>query len=274
MLPVLFDARIATVHVHLQSYTTLLAFGLIAGVALALAIAHARGLPLGRSAVVFTAAVVAAAFGARLLHVATFLPLFRDDPASALATGVSGLALYGGLTFAVIAAAMATRVLRVDLWRLSDAAAPGIALGIAIAKLGCFSAGCCHGYVTHGPLGVDFGLGSSAHAAQLLAGTVGLLGPVLPVLPVQLFEAAAALFVAVAAFVLGRRAPSGVAFLATAMGFSAARVVLQPLRWTEAGFGAPTWLYPALYAAVIVLSGVLAWRRVLSYARSSPPEST
>ncbi len=211
--------------------------------------------------------MAAVPLGARLLHVATFAPLFREDPAAALDSGASGLALYGGLTAAVIVAAVAARLLRVDLWRLADAAAPGIALGIAFAKVGCYCAGCCHGVATQGPLGVVFPLGSPAHGAQLLAGTAGILGPVPPVLPTQLFEVGAALVIGAVAFALGSRAPSGVAFLVTAAGFSAVRLALHPLRWIEDGFGAPGWLYPGIYVAVIVVCAVLAvWRYIGSRA--------
>ena len=41
-------------------------------------------------------------------------------------------------------------------WRLVDAFAPGLALGHAIGRVGCFAAGCCWGKETHAFWGVTF----------------------------------------------------------------------------------------------------------------------
>ncbi len=63
---------------------------------------------------------------------------------------------------------------------------PGLVLGHAFGRIGCFCAGCCFGARTDGPLGVSFPAGSAA--AQLWPG--GPNGSSLPVYPTQLFEAA------------------------------------------------------------------------------------
>lgn len=62
---------------------------------------------------------------------------------------------------------------------------PGIVLGHAFGRLGCFFGGCCYGKVTDSVFGVIFPEGSSA--AQQYPGPDGRS---LPVLPTQLFEAA------------------------------------------------------------------------------------
>jgi phosphatidylglycerol:prolipoprotein diacylglycerol transferase len=41
-------------------------------------------------------------------------------------------------------------------WRVADITAPGIALGQAIGRLGCLSAGCCYGKPTQLPWGITF----------------------------------------------------------------------------------------------------------------------
>ena len=48
-----------------------------------------------------------------------------------------------------------------------DAFAVPLAVGIAIGRLGCFHAGCCHGTPTTLPWGVDFGDGVARHPTQL-----------------------------------------------------------------------------------------------------------
>ena len=61
---------------------------------------------------------------------------------------------------------------------------PGLVLGHAFGRMGCFFGGCCFGGVTDGPFGVVFPAGSVA--AQTYPGENGAS---LPLYPTQLFEA-------------------------------------------------------------------------------------
>ncbi len=63
---------------------------------------------------------------------------------------------------------------------------PGLVIGHAFGRLGCFCAGCCYGARTDGIFGISFPDGSPA--ANQYPG--GLNGSSLPVFPTQLFEAA------------------------------------------------------------------------------------
>lgn len=257
----------------LDAYGTMLRLGAVAGIALALLLARSRGLPVARSFAVLTAAAVSVPLGARVLSALTEPGLFAEEPGLLTSTSLRGFALYGGLALAAVVGALGARVARVDLWRLADAAAPGIALGLVAARLGCYCEGCCHGIETSGPLGVVFPLGSPVHAVQMLDGTTGLLGPIHPVLPTQLFEATGAALFGVLALWLGRHSASGVGFLTLAAGFSAVRWAVLPLRWIGPTFAAPDWFYPALYAAVVLVCGVLVIVRVRA-GRAAPPSGS
>jgi len=48
------------------------------------------------------------------------------------------------------------RLKKRPLWKLADIAAPGLALGHSIGRLGCFFAGCCYGLKTDVPWAVTF----------------------------------------------------------------------------------------------------------------------
>ena len=190
---------------------------------------------------------------------------------------------------ASVAGVLAARLLRVDVWRLADAAAPAIGAGIVIMRLGCFANGCCFGKLTEGPTGVTFPPGSYAHFWELAHGYIKLFDVPLPVHPTQLYEAAGAL-VCVAVWAVVRRfsvpydvvsdmpsytsngtplrVPSGVPFLS----FVAAFAVVRALNWTlrvppdtltEPG------IYWPIYAATVVMCVALVVVRFV-VTRHSP----
>lgn len=61
-----------------------------------------------------------------------------------------GIVFYGGAIGGAIAAVLAywkiLRPLKISPWRVADAIAPGVAVGLFFGRLGCFLNGCCWGY--------------------------------------------------------------------------------------------------------------------------------
>lgn len=51
--------------------------------------------------------------------------------------------------------------------RLGNNIVPGVIVGIAIGRIGCFLRGCCYGVHTELPWGVDFGDGVLRHPTQI-----------------------------------------------------------------------------------------------------------
>ena len=101
-----------------------------------------------------------------------------------------GLAYYGGLAGGTLAVAILARRDRVPLRKLSDGAAPAVALGLLIGRVGCFLAGCCYGEVTTRAVGTRFPAWSPASEGQVRAGLLAHAGErSLPVHPTQLYEA-------------------------------------------------------------------------------------
>jgi phosphatidylglycerol:prolipoprotein diacylglycerol transferase len=226
-------------------------------------VAWRMGLPIARTALLLVCAAVAVPIGARLLYVLEYSSFFTGaDPLNPLEISTAHFSLMGGVLLAAVVTLAGVRLLRLDLWRTADALAPGLALGIAVMRAGCFCAGCCYGIVTHNPLGVVFPPGSAAHLMQIGSGTIGLFDRALPVYPTQLFELGGALAAAALAVAfLASRAPSGVPFLSAAALFVAVRWVVWPLRYYPDAFAGPRWMYPALYASVLALLAALAFAR-------------
>jgi len=257
MLPTLLDTRIAGVHVVVPAYGTLLAVAALATLVLAWWLARRRGIAPWRAAAFLGVTAGCVPIGARLLHVALNPSFYVRDPAAWLSTDPTGFALYGGLLLAAVAGALVARAARIDLWRMADATAPALGVGIAFARLGCFLNGCCYGAVTYGPLGVVFPVGSLPWWGQFANSRISMFSSALPVYPTQLFELAGALAGSVlAAWMIARRSQDGAAFLAFVAWFSAVRWADWLVRVPAASFSAPPWLYPALYATLI--AGCLA----------------
>ena len=67
-----------------------------------------------------------------------------------------GFTFYGGFLFGLGAGIFYVRKHKLDLWQISDLAAPGLALGIAFGRIGCFFSGDSFGKLTEVPWAVTF----------------------------------------------------------------------------------------------------------------------
>lgn len=152
MHPRLFDLGPFTIY----TYGVLLAAAFLLGLKLATTRARRRGLDPARILDLGIYIIVAAIAGGKLLLLVTDFRSFRANPADFLSLARSGGVFYGGLILAVLVAFWYMRRHRLPLWPTFDVFAPGIALGHAIGRAGCFMAGCCWGHATTLPWGVTF----------------------------------------------------------------------------------------------------------------------
>lgn len=153
MLPTLF--KLGPVAVH--SYGVMLMLGFIAGMLAARRQADRLGLPRELALDLGLWVLVGSVAGARLLFAALNWWSFRGDPMEVLYLWrVPGLSFHGGLLGGLLAGLLLARTRQVSFWALADLAAPGIALGYGITRIGCFLNGCCYGSPTSLPWGVRF----------------------------------------------------------------------------------------------------------------------
>jgi phosphatidylglycerol---prolipoprotein diacylglyceryl transferase len=108
----------------------------------------------------------------------------------------SGGVWYGGFLGGLLTGVFLIRRYRLPFWKVTDAFAPGVALGQAIGRQGCFAAGCCWGKPTTLPWGVEFG--ELAH--RITGVPVGV-----HLHPTQLYESAACVVIFLLLFTLHRR---------------------------------------------------------------------
>lgn len=278
MHPILFELAMPDgTSLEVTSYRAAYMAAVIVALAIAWVLARRDGLPARRSIAVLLTSAIALPVGARLWHAITNPEIYVSEPWRLWTLQASGHALFGGVFLASVAGVLATRLLRVDVWRLADVAAPALGAGIVVMRFGCFANGCCFGTLTDGPTGVTFPPGSYAHFWELAHGYIKLFEAPLPVHPTQLYEAAGALAcVVVWAGMRGLKVPSGVPFLS----FVAALAVVRALNWT---FRVPPdtltepGIYWPIYAATLVACVVLVVVRFVIARHShysAPSDST
>jgi phosphatidylglycerol:prolipoprotein diacylglycerol transferase len=172
--------------------------------------------------------------GARLAYVAEhWTAEFAGHPWRVVRIDQGGVMFYGGVAGATLALLLFVRRRGERLLEVADLVLAALPLGHAFGRLGCFLHGCCHGRVSPGPLAVAFPAGSPAWEVQCQA---GLVAPTalrsLPVVPTQLFEAAANLLLfVVLAFLYPRlRQRSGVVAALYFLFYPAIRFAIEPYR--------------------------------------------
>jgi phosphatidylglycerol:prolipoprotein diacylglycerol transferase len=145
-------------------------------------------------------------------------------------------------------------------WLMCDVAAPAVAIGIAIGRIGCFLNGCCDGALCSLPWGVQFPAGSHAWVRQLNA---GLIDPdalySLPVHPTQLYASFAGfLLLAILLPHFGRRRAPGEVMALLMIVYPITRWPLESLRGDEPAILAGMTLAQNISIIVLVL-GVALW---------------
>jgi phosphatidylglycerol---prolipoprotein diacylglyceryl transferase len=179
MYPKILDLGPITIH----TYGLFLAAAFIAGIWITSRNARRMGISpdsiwsMGL-VVIFTALV-----GAKVLLFFSDFRQYSENPREifSLSTLRSTEVYYGSLLLALGASAWYAARKKIPVRELADLAAPGIALGQTIGRLGCLSAGCCYGKPTHVPWAITF---ANTYANQSLGVPLNI-----PLHPTQIYEA-------------------------------------------------------------------------------------
>lgn len=141
----------------INTYGVLLALAFLCGILISAKLAARDGLPRERVYDLGLWILLAAIVGSKVLMIFTE-PDYRENPLHIFSPDFlrSGGVFYGGFIGAVLAGYFLIRRYKLPWWKTADAFAPGLALGNAIGRQGCFAAGCCWGKPTTLPWGVEF----------------------------------------------------------------------------------------------------------------------
>ena len=233
----------------LHTYGILVALGFLAGLWVATRLAKQANL---NTEAVFNLgfySALAAMVGAKIMMILVDLPYYAEHPGEILSLGTlqAGGVFYGGLLAALAVAVWYMRKTQLPALLTADVFAPGIALGHAIGRLGCFAAGCCWGVECRLPWAVRF----SDPSSQLPRGLLGV-----PLHPTQLYESFAEFLIfGILYWRIGKPHSAGTIISLYLMLYSTARFVIEFFRFHEQGnlWGGPLdtsqWLSILLFLA-------------------------
>lgn len=212
--------------------------------------------------------VVGFLLGARVFNGLTNMPYYLKNSEILLAFNWRNFSLYGGILGAGCAGFWTARKIKKDPWALADQTVLGLAVAIAIAKLGCLSNGCCFGIESHLPWAVHYPPGSlsqqSQVAADVLKGNVFSLfsnPKVIPRHPVQLYESFGALMALGVSWEASRR------YLVAGTRFLTFIALFSLVRWGAWYYRvpSPSWAMPAGFIAVfygiIIVVALGLWQK-------------
>ena len=196
--------------------------------------------------------------GARTLYVMTDWQRFADHPLDIFKIWEGGIVFFGGLLGAIATAAYLIPRYKMNFLKAGDFFMPGLALGHAIGRLGCFASGCCYGKHLDFPLSITF-------PSQPFT----LAPPGLPLFPSQLVES-------FCLFILGgfllylwpRKKFDGQVFLVYLIAYSVIRSILEIFRGDSIrGFLIDPWLSTSQFISLCLIMVALVVYKYLSKKR-------
>jgi phosphatidylglycerol---prolipoprotein diacylglyceryl transferase len=237
---------------YIPTYGVLVALAFLAGLGITLRLARRVGLSPEKITNLAVYCAIAGIVGAKLFMFLFDIGFYIHNPGQifTLETFQAAGVFHGGFIVALLTAVLYMRRQELPAWLTMDAFAPGIALGQAIGRIGCFAAGCCWGKECDLPWGVHF---RSDFAAPVPLNK--------PLHPVQLYESAADLIIF---GILYRRfnrehRPGQVIGLYLVL-YSTARFIIEFFREHEQALVGPFSLTQWIALALLVLGAAILLR--------------
>ena len=236
--------------VRINAYGTMLMLGFLAGTLSAIRLGKRRGVSAERILDLGLVILVGAIIGARVLYVLITPGEALLDIQRVLHQGLGGLSFHGGLIGGFLTGGLYILFARLDYWRVTDTLAPGVAVGYAVTRIGCFLNGCCYGKPAPGlPWAMKF-----PHAPDILPHTVA-------VHPTQLYASLMGFAMFAILLLLARGQSLGRAgrlLMVLLMLEGVERFVMEIYRFPDPNFHGL--LTPAQWMSILlVIGGIIGW---------------
>jgi phosphatidylglycerol:prolipoprotein diacylglycerol transferase len=174
----------------IYSYGMMIALAFIAAILFAMKEAKKSGEDPERILDLSLYVILGALIGGRLGYILIYLDYYMKNPVKIFYFRQGGLSFLGGFLVAYFLCLLYVKRTKISFWKYADIAAPSIALGIGIGRIGCFLNGCCYGVVSEN-YGIKF---PSLHMPPVYLQHLkdGLIASgsscTLPVIPTQLYS--------------------------------------------------------------------------------------
>ena len=146
MYPVLFDLHLGRFgQFTVGTYGLFYALGFLLALRLGVALARREGIDSARIIDLGIVALLAGFIGAKATLYLIDARYYFEHPAEIWRNLRSAGVFYGGFALAAGAGLVYVRRHRLPIGKMADLAAPPLALGQAIGRIGCLAAGCCYG---------------------------------------------------------------------------------------------------------------------------------
>src|SRR5437764_8187332 len=218
--------------------------------------------------------VMAAALGGIAGAKIYYAILFRDWH---LLLDRAGLVWYGGLLGGFLGCSAYLLIKKIDYFTAADAAAPALAIGYALGRIGCFLVGDDYGRPTNSWVGIAFPKGSPPTTAESLRQFGVHVDPSIPadqilrVHPTQLYESAASIVIFLVLLALSRRPhPKGRIFGLFLILMGIERFLVEIVRAKDDRFLGPFTIAQLISAIALVIGISLAIYAERSKASSVP----
>lgn len=245
-----------------------IAIGFMAGARFMLPESRKRGMSDDDVYPLFTRAAIGALIGARLAYVLNHPGDYASSPLDILAVWKGGISLLGGFFGAIALAIPRMRKERMSFWKVMDAAAPGMALGVLIGRTGDLIIADHLGKATSfflgyrcPPVGVE--TGSPCAPTALVSRTAGAV-----VHQTALYDQFLALILLLVLVRLRRKVHfDGFLILVFGLGYGLARILEDFLREDLRRFGLTGSQWTAVVTVGLCLFTLLVLRRTPRWGR-------
>jgi len=250
----------------MPTYGILLVLGMLAGLWVVTRQARKAGLSADVITDMAVYAIIAGLLGAKLLLLIVEWPYYSRNPRDMLSLFQSGGVFYGGLLGAIPVAFWYARRHQLDGWKTADVLAPGVVVGQAVGRMGCFMAGCCYGRPADVPWSVTF---RDLYANRNVGTPLDT-----PLHPTQIYESLACfLILGILLWMTPRKKFDGQIVLAYVTLYAVARFIVEIYRGDAIrGFVLGGRLSTSQFIAVLmVVSAVLVFPYLWRRKRLGPP---
>jgi phosphatidylglycerol:prolipoprotein diacylglycerol transferase len=260
------------VHVHIgplsiSPHGVGIAVGFLLGARLMLPEANRKGIRDEQVYVVLTRAAIGAIVGARLAYVINHLGEY-SSVWEALKIWHGGISLLGGFAGAILLALPKMKAERLSFWKTMDAAAPGMALGVIIGRIGDLIVADHLGKTTHFFLGYKCPPLSVPTASPCNGTGQGVNIPGAIVHQTALYDFVSSILLLTLLLRLRRKQHyDGFLIFVFAVWYGSMRIVEDFLREDTRHFGLTGSQWTSIFVVAVCLAMLLLWRRTPRYGR-------